>query len=159
MENPNRQIWRSMLLVLFGLALGAIPSAIRTDQLRRQVEADRAETAQLNDALRKQLAETMEKYNDCRTVIRNDGDVRTVLVDLNHPYGEAFQRIYGASLTMPFTPSNGIPSRIATGPIWVIPRSITPHVIDGVLGAAYTHIWPDGRNDGWKAAPRAEVNP
>jgi hypothetical protein len=66
------------------------------------------------------------------------------------------QTILGVSVTMPRTGTIASAPRPSTGPIWVVPRAITPHVVDGVLGAAYTHIWPDGRTDGWHAPARAE---
>jgi hypothetical protein len=161
MENPNKQIWRSVMLVLFGLALGAIPGLIKLDQMRRQTQTEIDATYKEIAIVRHSAVLAAERADDekakCDALTADDS--RTILVDLNHPYGDTQQYLFGASLTMPFRPATVVASSIATGPIWVIPHAVTPHVIDGVLGAAYTHIWPDGRNDGWKGATRAEVNP
>jgi hypothetical protein len=146
MENPEKHVWRSAMLVVFGIVLGLIPGGIRLDQMRREVEAERAETQKLNDGLRaglmnyeRELSDEKQKHStdraDCQNAILGDSG-RTVLVDLQHPMT-----------------------------IWVVPRTITPHVVDGIpfsvpdgitLGAAYTHIWPDGRTDGWQRPSRAE---
>jgi len=162
MENPYRKLRESVALIIFGIILGSIPGMIRLDQMRREVEAERAETQKLNDGLRaglmnyeRELSDEKQKHStdraDCQNAILGDG-ARTILLDLNHPWGSPIQQVMGVSLTLP-PPGN---SSFATGPMWVIPRAITPHVVDGVLGAAYTHIWPDGRTDGWQRPSRAE---
>lgn len=152
MENPAKPMWRAVAYVLLGVTIGFIPGLIRVDQMRREVQAETETTAREIAIVRHSAVEAAQRADDeklkCDAVTSDES--RTVLVDLNHPYGEAQQYLFGVSLTMPFQPTNGVPSSIATGPIWVIPRAITPHVVDGVLGAAYTHIWPDGRNDGWR---------
>jgi len=155
MENPNRQILRSIALVMFGIVIGVIPKQIQLDQIRRQVDAELAETTRLNEELRAAVADEKQKHAaehaDCQNAILGDSG-RTVLVDVNHPYGPEIQQLLGVSLTLP---PRGNPA-FATGPIWVVPRTITPHVVDGVLGGLYTHIWPNGRNDGWHMPSRAE---
>jgi hypothetical protein len=164
MENPNRHIVQSALLVVFGMILGGIPGAIKLDQLRRQVDAELAESTKLNEELRAAVADEKQKraaeHADCQNAILGDGG-RTILVDTNHPYGAIHQTFYGALLEMPgaaeVTARNQLGIvQVGPGPIWVIPRAITPHVVDGILGAAYTHVWPNGRTDGWHMPSRAE---
>jgi hypothetical protein len=142
-------------MFFLGLTVGAIPMGIKLDQLRRQVDAELAESMKLNEELRAAVADEKQKRAaeraDCQNAILGDSG-RTVLVDVNHPYGPEIQQLLGVSLTLP---PRGNPA-FATGPIWVVPRTITPHVVDGVLGGLYTHIWPNGRNDGWHMPARAE---
>jgi hypothetical protein len=155
-ENPNRHILRSALLVVFGMVLGLIPGAIRFDQMRRQVDAELAESTKLNDGLRAAIADEKQKHAaehaDCQNAILGDG-ARTILVDLNHPLGTGRTSIQidAALVMLP----QGNPA-LNMGPMWVVPRAINPRVIDGALGGAYTHIWPDGRTDGWHTPARAE---
>ena len=155
MENPYRKLRGSVALIIFGIILGSIPGMIRFDEMRRQVGAELAESTKLNDGLRAAIADEKQKHAaehaDCQNAILSDSG-RTVLVDVNHPYGPEIQQLLGVSLTLP---PHGNPA-FATGPIWVVPRTITPHVVDGVLGGLYTHIWPNGRNDGWHMPSRAE---
>lgn len=152
MENPANPVRRAAVFVILGVMIGFIPGLIRVDQMRQQARADADAAAKEIAIVRHSAVLAAERADDekanCAEVSPDES--RTVLVDLNHPYGEAQQQVFGVSLTMPFQPATAVPSSIATGPIWVIPRAITPHVVDGVLGAAYTHIWPDGRNDGWR---------
>jgi hypothetical protein len=170
-ENPNRHILRSALLVVFGMFLGLIPGAIKLDQMRRQVDAERADYQKLNAAATKQLAELRSAIDDeaqkhaadkadCQNAVLGDG-ARTILVDQNHPYGPPQQNFFGALVTIPGAEESAAARKLGViavgpGPIWVIPRAITPRVVDGVLGGAYTHVWPDGRSDGWKIPQRAE---
>ena len=153
MENPAISAQRAAAFLILGLIIGLVPGLIRVDQMRQQARADADAAAKEIAIVRHSAVLAAERADDekakCAEVVSGD-ESRTVLVDLNHPYGEAQQQFFGVSLTMPFQPASAVPSPIATGPIWVIPRAITPHVVDGVLGAAYTHIWPDGRNDGWR---------
>ena len=162
MENPQNSVLRAVKFVLLGIVIGAIPGLIQVDQMRRELQADTAQAQKLSVEARKQILEAMGDaveakrqidvaHQDCQNAILGDG-ARTILLDLNHPWGSPIQQVMGVSLTLP-PPGN---SSFATGPMWVIPRAITPHVVDGVLGAAYTHIWPDGRSDGWQRPSRAE---
>jgi len=157
MDNPNSRIVRYALLVVFSMILGGIPGAIRFDQMRHQVDAELAESTKLNDGLRAAIADEKQKHAtehaDCQNAILGDSG-RTVLVDVNHPYGPEIQQLLGVSLTMP--PRGQLMIQVPQGPIWVVSRTITPHVVDGVLGGLYTHIWPNGRNDGWHMPSRAE---
>jgi len=151
-------------MIAFGIAIGGIPGLIQVDQMRRELQADTAQAQKLTDEARKQIVEAMgdaveakrqmdAAHADCQNAILGDSG-RTVLVDVNHPYGPEIQQLLGVSLTMP--PRGQLMIQVPQGPIWVVPRTITPHVVDGVLGGLYTHIWPNGRNDGWHMPSRAE---
>jgi hypothetical protein len=167
MENPNKKFWPGAMLFLLGMAVGIFPGAIKLDQMTRQTETERAETAKLNDGLRKgmmnyqqQLAEEKQNHaadrDGCEKIVMGDG-ARTVLADLNHRYqGPAiFAQTLGVMLEIP--DSHREQYAASPGPIWIVPRAIKPQVVaDGVFGAVYTHVWPDGRTDGWKPAGRAE---
>ena len=160
MENPNRKLRGSVALIIFGIILGSIPGMIRFDQMRRQVDAELAESTKLNDGLRAAIADEKQKrvaeHEDCQNAILGDG-ARTILADLNHRYqGPAiFAQTLGVMLEIP----DGHREQFAgvPGPIWIVPRAIKPQVLaDGVFGGVYTHIWPNGRNDGWHMPARAE---
>lgn len=155
MENPQRDSLKWLRLLILGGVIGGIPGLIRVQQLDRQIETERADVQARMLNLQSEANEMAERATnekrDCDAAIMGDSG-RTVLVDVNHPYGPEIQQLLGVSLTLP---PRGNPA-FATGPIWVVPRTITPHVVDGVLGGLYTHIWPNGRNDGWHMPARAE---
>lgn len=162
MENPNRKLARFAWVFLFGVAVGMIPMMIKFDQLRREAEFERAESVKIREQLRTAFLEEKEQHasdnRDCEAEARqtsrgdDDGDgARTILVDRNHPYGPPAWNMFGVSIVLP--PPG---AQVNVSPIWVIPRAVTPHVVDGILGGVYTHIWPNGRTDGWQMPGRAE---
>lgn len=163
MENPQNSVLRAVRFVLFGIAIGFIPGMIRVQQLDRQIEAERADAAKLNEGLRAAIVDEKKKHDadreGCQKLVSSESGY-TVLLDLNHPWGIAPGASFGGvlqveSVTLALPPGNPVRTN-PYGPMWVIPRIITPHVMDGILGAAYTHIWPSGHTDGWQMAGRAE---
>jgi len=150
MENPHRRIVNAFLLVILGILIGAIPGGIKIDEIRGQSQTvNDIATSRIAD-LEKKVKTGTEATQECREAILGDGAV-TVLADQNHPYGGKYQTIFGAALTLP---DDGNPA-LPYGPVWVIHRRVTPQVEDGALGGVYTHIFPDGKSDGWHVPLRA----
>lgn len=162
MENPQNSAIRAVRFVLFGIAIGFIPGLIRVQQLNQQVHAERADWTKTNEGLRAAIVDEKQKHDadreGCQKLVSSESGY-TVLLDLNHPWGIApnasigVLQVENVNLTLP--PANPVRTN-PYGPMWIIPRIITPHVMDGILGAAYTHIWPSGHTDGWQMAGRAE---
>lgn len=150
MENPNRSAIRAALFFIGGVLFGLIPGQIKIDQMRREMASMESITSAEMAKSQSAIAEAEEAINrqktDCQSAILGDG-ARTILVDQNHPYGGYAQNILGVSLLIPPPVS-----RVSLSPIWIVPRNITPAVVDGVLGGSYIHVWPDGRTDGWHVA-------
>jgi hypothetical protein len=158
MDSSREAFWKIIVPLLFGFFVALIPMSIKFDQLERQTKAERdaiaGQMSHLRDLANQAAEHAADEKRECDAAILGDG-AHTILVDVNHPYGGPDQIMYKTVSNAIITLPTGNP-RIEGGPIWVVPRAITPHVVDGVLGAAYTHIWPDGRTDGWHAPARAE---
>lgn len=157
MENPNRKIWRAVGIFLFGVACGFIPTGIQTQELRGQVEQERAAATKLNEGLRDALADAKNELrgiqvdrNECVREAGADGS-ETVIVTQNHPYAGWQQNIRGVTLTVP-VPS--YPPMVS--PVIVVRGLVRPNTLDGVGGVVYTHLYPDGHTDGWRQPGRAE---
>jgi len=129
-----------------GVTFGAVKLGIeRHDMMGAAIDYQK----QIYD-LKQMLLTKEEATEECKQVILGDGAV-TVLADQNHPYGGKYQTVFGAALTLP---DDGNPA-LPYGPVWVIHRRVTPQVEDGALGGVYTHIFPDGKSDGWHVPMRA----
>jgi hypothetical protein len=157
MENPRKQIVMAVQFVIVGWIIGFVPGLIRTDQLRREMKTTLANTAkQLPELRRTVVYETARADLETQShrlmqdgwmqSLNGNGDV-TILVDTDHPYGGGQLTVFGSNVILPPKTAN-----VSAGPIWVIPRHITPQVVDGILSASYTHVSPDGKNDGWHTA-------
>ena len=142
--------------IVLGIAIGTLPLFVKISRMDKDASAAAKEIADLRQALTTQTARADEetKAHELMThgwldSVKGDGSV-TVLVDVNHPYGGGNLMVNGSTFTLPARTAN-----VNVGPIWVIPRRVTPQIVDGVLAGSYMHVTADGKSDGWHSASMA----
>ena len=150
-----------ILLWLAGLAIGLAIGGWQLHTLRAQFDSENAQTVNLLDSARAQM-DTLKKQADLADAARqacmksftgaitqdlNATAVHTILADQKHPDGMA------ASVTI-------LGHKIdysSAGPVWVIPRRVTPVLQNDAQGAVYAYVGSDGQPiDGWHIATKGQ---
>ena len=150
-----------ILLWLAGLAIGLAIGGWQLHTLRAQFDSENATTVDLLDSARTQMGvlkqhadqvdaaqqACMKSFTGAITQDLNASSVRTILADQKHPDGMA------ASVTI-------LGRKIdysSAGPVWVIPRRVTPVLQNDAQGAVYAYVGNDGQLlDGWHIAEKGK---
>lgn len=152
MENPANKALRAALFVMCGIVIGAIPGAIKLDQMRREVAAT-------TESTQKQLTELQEKLAN---LVNHDMSVEQTSIDRSKYHTILISKFGPPPHREPLgvtDPWTNIDASLMPGTIWVLPGIVQPHTLMPDERASWAVVNPDGSVGKWmNPRPAQEVS-